>query len=81
MKDKATGNSAVRPNQTETEIPELREKVPCSPRANIAYSILPALDWVRNTLRRIPAAPPETKTKTEGRADRVSMLQERAKLI
>lgn len=79
MKDTARENPAVRSDKTEAETPDLRERVPCSPRANIAYSILPALDWFRNTLRRIPAEPPETKK--EVRADRVSILQERAKLI
>jgi hypothetical protein len=80
MKDTARENLVVRSDKTEAEAPDLREKVPCSPRANVAYSILPALDWVRNTLRRRPDAPPET-TKTEVRADRVSILRERAKLI
>jgi hypothetical protein len=80
MKDKATTNSAVRPGKSSAKASDLREKVPCSPRASVAYSILPALDWVRNTLRRISSAPPKTM-KTEARADRISILRERAKLI
>jgi len=80
MKNKATTNSAVRRGKTSAETSDLREEVPCSPRANVAYSILPVVDWVRNTLRRIFPAPPKT-TKAEVRADRISILRERAKLI
>jgi hypothetical protein len=60
------------------ESPTLRERVPSSPRETLAFSLLPALDWLRNLLGGTRSLAPK-KTPARVRGD-LAVLRETTKL-